>query len=212
MDNIEKSNEQLDELEEVKSEEVSEKTKHPILSFEYNVKNEEEDSAFRLFQKKYVYKKNWIKTAAFAVAAVLFFVSIYRSPNQPMNYLLAAICIAAICIIWYNTKKIRVSLINALKMIEDDRYIFTLYDNDFKIETVQNEEVDENGEVIPPIPPREVSFLDISLHVFDTSDKFVLVLKKDTIYVLPKRCMDNEQIEILKKVFSEKLNQDYIKL
>lgn len=207
MDNIEKPNEQP---EEIIADESVEKSKDAVLSFEYNVTNEEEDSAFRLFQKKYVYKKNWIKTVAFAAAAILFFVSIYRSPDQPMNYLLAAVCVAAICIIWYNTKKIRVSLMNALKMIEDDRYIFTLYDDEFKIETIQTEETDENGEIIPPIPPRVVSFLDITLHVFDTEDKFVLVLKKDTIYVLPKRCMDNEQIETLKKVFSERLKQDYM--
>ena len=180
-----------------------------VLAFEYNVTNEEEGQAFLLFQKRYVYKKNWIKTAAFAAAAILFAISSYRSPEQPLNYILGTICVAAIAIIWYNTKKIRTSLMDALKMIEDDRYIFTLFDKGFKIETIQTEELDENGEPLPPIPPREVNFADITLHVFDTPDKFVLVLKKDTIYVLPKRCMNAEQIDILKKAFSEKLGQDY---
>lgn len=188
------------------------KIKNPVLSFEYNVTNEEEGQAFLLFQKKFVYKKNWIKTIAFGIVAILFGISIYRSPDQPLNYMLGTICLAAIFVIWYNTKKIRTSLMNALKILEDDKYIFTLYDNDFKIETVQIDEVDENGEPLPPIPPRIVSFSDLTLKVFDTVDKFVLVLKKDTIYVLPKRCMTSEQIEKTAEIFSTKLNEDYLKI
>lgn len=192
--------------------ENTEKKEIPVASFEYDVKNEEEEQAFRLFQKRFVYKKNWIKTVAFSVVAVLFLVSAWRSPDQPLNYILAAVCVAAIFITWYNTKKIRESLVNALKMIEDDKYVFTLYENKFKIETVWEEIQDEDGEIIPPPQPRVVDFADISLKIFETSDKFVLVLKKDTIYVLPKRCMTGEQAETLKKVFSEKLNEDFEKI
>ena len=189
------------------------KIKNPVLSFEYNVTNEEEGQAFLLFQKKFVYKKNWIKTVLFGIVAILFGISIYRSPDQPLNYMLCTICLAAIFVIWYNTKKIRVSLMNALKILEDDKYIFTLYDDEFKIETVQEEqELDEDGKPIPPIPPREVSFSDLTLKVFDTVDKFVLVLKKDTIYVLPKRCMTEEQINKTSEIFSTKLNEDYLKI
>ena len=100
----------------------------------------------------------------------------------------------------------------ALKMLEDDKYLFTLYDDKFRIETIETETTDENGEEIPPIPPRVVKFSDITLHVFETEDKFVLVLKKDTIYVLPKRCMNNDQIEILRNKFKEKLSEDFEKI
>lgn len=189
------------------------KIKESVLSFEYNVTNEEEGQAFLLFQKKFVYKKNWIKTVLFGIVAILFGISIYRSPDQPLNYMLCTICLAAIFVIWYNTKKIRVSLMNALKILEDDKYIFTLYNDEFKIETLQEEqEFDEDGELIPPIPPREVSFSDLTLKVFDTVDKFVLVLKKDTIYVLPKRCMTRDQINRTAEIFSTKLNEDYLKI
>ncbi len=40
----------------------------PDLSFEFNVKNDEEGEAFLAYQKKYVYKKNWIKTIGFSFA------------------------------------------------------------------------------------------------------------------------------------------------
>lgn len=181
----------------------------PVLTVNYDVKNEEEGQAFLLFQKRFVYKKNWIKTVAFAVVALLFVISIAKSPDQPLNYMLAAICASAIFVIWYNTKKIRTSLMDALKMLEDDKYLFTLYEDKFKIETIETETIDENGEELPPVQPRVVNFSDITLNVFETEDKFVLVLKKDTIYVLPKRCMNEEQTEILRKTFSDKLKEDF---
>ena len=120
MSNLEKNKNEFEKIEAVEESTVieSENIEKPLLSFEYDVKNDEEGQAFLLFQKKYVYKKNWIKTAAFAVAAILFLISIGRDPSQPMNFILAAICIAGIFIIWYNTKRIRASLLDALKLIE----------------------------------------------------------------------------------------------
>ena len=202
----------MDNLENINENEKIESAELPIITVNYDVKNEEEGQAFLLFQKRFVYKKNWIKTAAFAVVAVLFLISIIRYPDRPMNYMLFAVCLAAIFVIWHNTRKIRTSLMEALKMLEDDKYLFTLYDDKFRIETIETETTDENGEEIPPIPPRVVKFSDITLHVFETEDKFVLVLKKDTIYVLPKRCMNNDQIEILRNKFKEKLSEDFEKI
>ena len=183
-----------------------------LLSVEYDVKNDEEGQAFLLYQKKFVYKKNWIKTIAFAIAAILFIISIGRDPSQPMNYILAAVCFAAIFIIWSNTKKIRSSLMDALKLIEDDRYIFTLYDDSFSIETILAEDVDENGEKIPPVEPRVVSFSDTLINVIETESMFVIILKKDTIYVLPKRCMDNSKENILRDKFSQKIGEEFEKI
>ena len=39
---------------------------------------------------------------------------------------------------------------------------------------------------------------------------FVLILKKDTIYVLPKRCMGNEKEEILRNKFKEKTGEKFV--
>ena len=78
MDNNENKNQEK-ELEEVKTEEAVETAekavdnadeveeaqieKEPVLSFEYDVKNEEEERAFLAFQKKFVYAHNWKITA-----------------------------------------------------------------------------------------------------------------------------------------------------
>lgn len=177
-----------------------------LCSFEFNVLNEEEDKAFLFFQKKYVYKKNWIKTAGFGILAVGFAVSAYKDPSMTVNYMLLGVCLAAIAAIWYNTKKIRRSLMEALKMLEDDRYIFSLYEDSFVIETIIPEE-EKNEEGFVPIKPNIEKLSDEGLDITEHEDMFVIIVKKETIFVLPKRCMSEEQIKIL----SEKLvNNDVL--
>ena len=216
MDNNENKNQET-ELEEVKTEETVETAekavdnadeveeakieKEPVLSFEYDVKNEEEERAFLAFQKKFVYAHNWKITAAFGVVAVLFIVSIVRNPSGYLNWVLAFICLAIIVLTWYNTRRIRKYLMQALKPLEDDKYVFTLYDDSFKIETLEED--------FTPVPPRIVGFEDISLNVLENDEMFIIILKKETIYVLAKRVMNEQQQETLRKTFSELLDSDY---
>ena len=41
---------------------------------------------------------------------------------------------------------------------------------------------------------------------------FVIILKKDTIYVLPKRCMKNSEEKILKDIFLNKTGERFEKI
>lgn len=202
VETAEKAVDNADEVEEAKIE------KEPVLSFEYDVKNEEEERAFLAFQKKFVYAHNWKITAAFGVVAVLFIVSIVRNPSGYLNWVLAFICLAIIVLTWYNTRRIRKYLMQALKPLEDDKYVFTLYDDSFKIETLPTEE-EKQEEDFTPVPPRIVGFEDISLNVLENDEMFIIILKKETIYVLAKRVMNEQQQETLRKTFSELLDSDY---
>lgn len=221
MDIKENKNEET-ELEEVKAEEETvEETaenaheteekqpeKEPVLSFEYDVKNEEEERAFIAFQRKFVYAHNWKITAAFGIVAALFIVSIVRNPSGYLNWVLAFICLAIIVLTWYNTRRIRKYLMQALKPLEDDKYVFTLYDDSFKIETLPTKE-EKQEEDFTPVPPRIVDFEDISLNVLENDEMFIIILKKETIYVLAKRVMNEQQQETLRKTFSQLLESDY---
>ena len=89
-----------------------------------------------------------------------------------------------------------------------DRYVFTLYDDSFKIETLPTEE-EKQEEDFTPVPPRIVGFEDISLNVLENDEMFIIILKKETIYVLAKRVMNEQQQETLRKTFSELLDSDY---
>ncbi|MBR6101298.1 MAG: hypothetical protein IKP95_02625 [Ruminococcus sp.] len=183
----------------IKTEETSEpkEEKPSLCSFEFNVTIPEEDDAFRTFQRRYVFKRNVIKSIGFGLLGVGFLISAILYPDQIMNYVLLAICFAAVVLIWYNNRHIRNSLMEALKMLEDDRYIFTLYDDRFRIETIIPED-ERNSEDFQEIPPQEFELSDELLDSVEKDDKFVIIVKKATLYVLPKRCMSDEQIGLVR--------------
>lgn len=187
-----------------------ESKKEPVISFEYDVKNEEEEKAFLIFQKKYVYKHNYKVTALFAIVAVLFLISIIKNPGGYLNWVLMFICLFMIFATWFNTVRIRKYLMSALKSLEDDKYRFTLYEDSFKIETVFTEE-EMTEEDFVPVKPRVVNFNDINLNVIETSEMFIIILKKETIYVLSKRVISDENQNILRENFSELLGEDFEK-
>lgn len=167
-----------------------------LCSFMFDVSIPEEDDAFRTFQKRYVFKKNVIKSIGFGILGIGFGVSAIIYPDKIMNYILTAICLAAVFLIWYNNRHIRQSLMEALKMLEDDRYVFTLFENSFKIETIiPEDEREEAGE----IPAQEFELDDPLLDSLEKDDKFVIIVRQSTIYVLPKRCMKDHEIEAVRK-------------
>ncbi len=182
----------MEENEIVKAESPS------LCQFEFNVTIPEEDDAFRTFQRRYVFKRNVIKSVGFGLLGIGFLVSSFIYPDQVMNYILFGVCAAAVAMIWYNNVKIRRSLMDALKMLEDDRYIFTLFDDRFKIETIVPEE-ERNAENFEEIPPQEFELDDPLLDAVEKNDKFVVIVKKATIYVLPKRCMNDEQMKLVRE-------------
>lgn len=185
----------------------------PKLSVTYDIKNTEEEEAFVEFQKKFILKSNILKTVAFGILAILFIYQIVKAPDNFASWLCMVVCLAVIFIVWYNPIKIRKTLMQSLKPLEDDRYIFKLYENKFSIETViSQEEIDQaikDGEEPPNIPPRIVSFGDIGLSVFEKDNLFIIFLKKESIYVLPKRCLTENEIKQLSFVFDQKLGDDF---
>ncbi|MBQ8967360.1 hypothetical protein [Ruminococcus sp.] len=180
----------------------------PLTSFEYNVKNDEEEEAFTVFQKKYVYKRNWIVTGLFAVVALMFAVSIIKDPSGYLNWVLCFISLVMIFTTWFNTFRVKKYLMKALASLEDDKYRFTLYDDCFKIETVFTEE-EMAAEDFVPVKPRIVRFEDISLNIIENSRLFIIILRKETIYVLSKRVIEEKDQTLLRDKLKEVLGEDY---
>ncbi|MBO4865068.1 MAG: YcxB family protein [Ruminococcus sp.] len=196
--------------EEAKPEEEKEfvPTGAPLTGFDYNVKNEEEEEAFTIFQQKYVYKRNFMISALFAIVAVMFAVSIAKNPQGYINWVLCFVCLVMIFTTWFNTFRIKKYLMKALSSLEDDQYRFTLYDDCFKIETVFTEE-EMQAEDFTPVKPRIVRFEDISLNIIENERLFIIILRKETIYVLSKRVIDEADQKLLRDKLKEVLGEDY---
>jgi len=183
-------------------------TGEPLTGFDYNVKNEEEEEAFTIFQQKYVYKRNFVVTGLFTIVSVMFAVSIIKNPAGYVNWVLCFVSLVMIFTTWFNTFRVKKYLMRALKSLEDDKYRFSLYDDCFKIETVFTEE-EKAAEDFVPVKPRVVRFEDISLNIIENARLFIIILRKETIYVLSKRVIEENDQTLLRNKLKEVLGEDY---
>lgn len=171
----------------------------------YDVTIPEEEKAFKLFQRLYVLKANITKTIVLGIVFVIFLFQLVKGMAPYVSAMGITIAVIAIFVTWYNPVVIRKSLMKALKPLENDRYIFKLFSDAFTIETVIDESEFEEGEERISPPPRVVWKQKSDFEVRELDDMFVIIMKKETIYVLPKRCMDeNTQETIRKNLISEK--------
>lgn len=175
-----------------------------LCQVDYNVTLKEEDKAFRLFQKLFVLKSNIIKTVVLSLVFAVFFVQFMANKSDYISSIAMTVAAFGIFITWYNPVLIRKGLMKALAPLENDRYIFKLYDDAFTIETVIDESEYEEGEERVSPPPRVVWKDKSDFQVHELKEMFCIIMKKETIYVLPKRCMDEDRAELIRKELLEK--------
>lgn len=205
---------ELEQYEKQAQKQADSFSQKPMLIVDYDVKNDEEDRAFRAYQKKFVYPHNLKVTAVFSLVAAAFIVSIIKYPNGYLNYVLLAVSLITIALTWYNSVRIRKYLVKALKNLEDDRYRFTLYPDGFTIETLVTDEEKQSEDYVE-IKPRRVYLGDNSdrnndtVEVIENDEMFIIILEKETFYVLSKRLLNDEQQKLLRDKFIGELAQGY---
>lgn len=107
----------------------------PVMERSYHIPLPMFDSAFRAFQKKYVFPRNLIITVILLAIAGVYVHAITKDSSNTMAYLLCVACIAIILITWYNPLKLRRAVHDALKDIEQDRYTLSVYKEGLVIRT-----------------------------------------------------------------------------
>ena len=193
--------------------------------FEYQITNEEQGIAFNAFQKKYVYKKALIKSIAFVIVALLFLQQVILKPEYTLGWVFFGVCLAFIVYIWYTPRLIRKNLLLALKELEEDKYEFELTEEYFSIRTIlmdeeevleeevseskKSEENLEDEEELKEIPPKVVFFNCQQIEMIETDSLFVIILQKQTIFTIPKRCVSEENQRAITNIFSENLQDNY---
>lgn len=179
-----------------------------LTELRYTITVDDYDKAFHEVQKKFEFCRNTIFTVLVGIIGILNLITaIQKYPDNNNNVMIVAICIAFIAILWVMPFKRRKTLREALSTIEDDSYETEIYDNKIKISVVPkiNPETNEPFEVSP-----KIIFYETDLpYVIEIPDEFVIYIKKQMFYVIPKRFISEEQIETLRKEFSEKAKKFY---
>lgn len=195
-------------IDTVESDTISDDSEKEILTeIQYTIKLEEYEKAFIAFQKKYVYPKNFVLSTGFAIVFFVYLFQLIKDPGFQFGWFLVAVCFLSIVMIWFNPVKIRKNLMKSICHIKEDKYTTKISNVDIEINT-EIGEIDETNEDVE-IPPKIISYEFDAPEIIELSDMFVVYLRKQMFYVIPKREMNAEQEGIISNIFKEKLGKKY---
>lgn len=185
-----------------------------LLEKEYSIPYEIFGEAYTEFQKKYVNKRSYILMGIFIALGLVYVWSAIKDPSNTLAYLLMVVCFAFAGINWYNPKRIRRTLMEGIKGLEDEKYRFELFESHIEISTLIPEKEDENDkendinseleEELFGDSPDEVSessklYFNDRLKISEKDNFFMLYQFKELFYVVPKSDFSAEELEIFRK-------------
>lgn len=148
----------------------------------YGIPTEFYGEGFRLFQKRHVMRRNYVMMLLFGVLLVSFLVSAVKSPSNTMSYVLMMICAAMIFLLWYNPRKQRRSVMEAVRGLEQERYVAQHDGKVLRIHLLQEDVPEE--EQIP-----ESRLLTEQMDVQELEQFYLICDGKRMFYILPKAAL-----------------------
>jgi hypothetical protein len=187
--------------------------------------------SYSLFRRKYALPRMLPMTIAFLIIIVLgvdFMIRDLQNENTTsfVGYILTALSAGLLISLWVRPYTAQKKLISVIEQMGEERYIARFYDDRIEIDTeilpkdtetqtiaitkhgiqeVENPDVLEEAEaqIIKP----ETSVIGLTterLYSVEDDEMFCLFVNKALIYIFPKRCMTEEQVQGIKKYFEEK--------
>ena len=156
----------------------------------YNLRAEEVKKCLLLLQKEQIFTRNLIYTALLSVIFVLYLVSVIQNPSYTMGMITLALCAGVIALIWMMAWRYRTAQAKAVSSVKED-FNMTVFDTGILVHQ-------ENGDF-------RALFSEKGFRVRELDDVFLLDLNKQRVYVLPKRCMEEETAETLRQRFQGNL-------
>lgn len=164
----------------------------PNYSFEYNTTAAESEFGIKRFYRRYFVKNAIIYTVVLSIFALLFIKPIMIDYTNIFAWAMLGVCVALIIEIWARPKLNRKKVLEVIKTMNKDKYICSVYDDYLKISTIIPPEELENGERIENPKPRIINFKTELVEIEDFETVFIIFDKKQTTFIIPKRCMDKE--------------------
>ena len=148
----------------------------------YHIKREYYRDGFAAFQKKFVMKRSYVMMALFFILLVSFVVSAVADPSNKTAYFLMLICLAAIFMLWYNPRKQRRLVLDAVQELEFEQFTAC---NDGKVLRIRIRQGEDETEQIPE------SRIPLATAYVQEFEEFYLVCDgKKMFYVLPKSALE----------------------
>lgn len=149
------------------------------LSAPYHIPAEYYREGMRVYQKKYVLKKNYIFMAIFAVLLISFVVAACMDLKNSRAWYLSLICAAALFILWYNPRKQRRNVVEAAKMMEEESYTASCDGNVLRMKICTEDSTATESRVLLE-----------EAYVQEFEEFYLVCQGKQMFYVLPKVALE----------------------
>lgn len=174
---------------------------------EYKLSHDIFRDAYREFQKKNVYPKSYIFMGIFLAIAVIYVFAAIEDPGSTLSYLLIVVCIALAVREWYNPRKARANMVEAVKALGDVTYKIGVGDSFIDISTIDTGDVENSAEEEEDIPEEELQLpektripLDNNFSVQEYSEFFIFYSGKEVFYIVPKAGFTEYELELVREL------------
>lgn len=193
----------------------------PMLEKEYRIPFSLFQDAFTAFQKRYVFPRTRIVMALLLIAAAIYsyFVVAGTDSQRPIYCMVVMVCLVCCAMQWYNPRKIRRNLMEGIREIEEDRYRLRVFADCLEIgtllppEELPSEEERAADALFDDEPQEDFTgtriFYTKDIPITEYRDFFLIYLKKQMFYVVPKGDLTDGEIHMLRQLFSEKLGKGF---
>lgn len=181
------------------------------------------ETGYKLFQKKYMFKRNLIFSIVYGIAAVIGIDFIVHNYTNMAGYILLVIGLGMLFSTWARPVYARKKLIKTLESFDEEKYSAEFSESKITVDTeILPEEETEIVAVTPhgvmtvgedveipedKIIKHEKTEIELNANTLDsmeTEELFLLFLNRSLIYIFPKRCLSEEEKSKLHDYFDDK--------
>ena len=189
----------------------------------YDNSNPEIETAYKLFQRKYMFRRNIIFSVVYAIAAGLGVNFVVGNSSNIAGYILMVIGLGMLFSTWARPYYARKKLMKTLESFGGETYTATFADAHITVYTeilpdeetetvaVTRDGVMTVGEDVEIPPEQEIKHdktkIELAANMLDsmeTEEMFLLFVNRSLIYIFPKRCLSEEQTEKVRSYFDDK--------
>ena len=166
------------------------------IHLQYGFTGEEAKEALKIFQKYTIRRRYLIYFLILAVLLVFYLYNIIFQNGSQVSMFIAVVCIAVMCFIIYlphSHIKHTVSAIDANPYSED--YEMTVYQDGIRMGS------GENANFVP--------YGKKNFRCWETEDLFIIGHEKQRVFILPKRCCPEEELDFLTQRMKEGFGEAY---
>lgn len=175
-----------------------------IFEIEYMITPEQSLDGYMLYYRNFIKKSNIKWTFTFLLFAAASMAATYFTSDNYFNYLLSIIFISLIVIKWLNSAGTKKNAIQSSEDVKNSTYKLSFYNSRIVIEESELE-----GDRVFNYIPITIRFEDIELKVIDYEEIYILIFKKDYIFIVPKKEMTESMNGRFKRHMENILGEDY---